>query len=517
MPLLDKILKRSAKITKIVRISKLSPFELQKRELKKLLTKAKITQFGTHFRFEEIISTFKKTKKNKDWYKKFSEEIPIYTYNKIFNDWWHFTLEGKENITWRGKINHFALSSGTSESASKRIPITKDMLKAIRKTGSRQLLALKNFNIPPDLFTKGVLMLGGSTDLMRQKDYYEGDLSGIMTSKLPFWFQYFYKPGKKIAKTKDWNAKLDLITANAKNWDMGYVAGVPAWMTILFERIIKYYNVSNIHEVWPNLSVFAHGGVSFEPYKNGFEKLLGKPLIYIDTYLASEGFIAYQEKPNQPMKLVLNNGIFFEFVPFNEQNFDEEGDILPNATSILLDEVKVNVDYALLISTVAGAWRYVIGDTVRFLDTENCEIVISGRTKHYISLCGEHLSVDNMNKAIKKVSEELNITIKEYAISGVNYQSMFAHQWYIGTDDAVDEQLLKTKLDEELKILNDDYKTERLAAIREVFVKTLPNEVFYGWMRKNGKEGGQNKFPRVLKKDKLEDWKAYLAEQNISI
>ena len=516
MPILGDLLKKSMKFGGGI-FSKLksSPAKLQKKELRKLIKKASKTQFGISYNFDHIQDSFKVKTGSNFYYSIFKKNVPIYTYNSIFNEWWHKTLEGEQNVTWPGRVSFFALSSGTSESASKHIPITKDMLKAIRKTGTKQLLALRNFDIPADLFTKGVLMLGGSTDLFKQKDYYEGDLSGIMTSKLPFWFNYFYKPGKKIAKTRDWNTKLDMITKKAENWDIGYIAGVPAWMQIMFERIIKHYNVKNIHEVWPNLSVFAHGGVAFEPYKKGFEKLLGKPLIYIETYLASEGFLAFQHKPNSPMKLVLDNGIFFEFVPFTEENFDEDGEIKPTAQTLLINEVEENKDYAILISTVAGTWRYLIGDTIKFLNKKEAEIIITGRTKHYLSICGEHLSVDNMNKAIQAVSQELNISIKEFAVAGIPYQSMFAHKWYIGSDDVVDNDLLKLKLDDHLKRLNDDYKTERLEAIKDIFINVLPTAAFYDWMKKNGKEGGQNKFPRVLKKNKLDDWEEYIRKSEL--
>jgi predicted house-cleaning noncanonical NTP pyrophosphatase (MazG superfamily) len=245
---------------------------------------------------------------------------------------------------------------------------------------------------------------------------------------------------------------------------------------------------------------------------------MGRPITYIETYLASEGFIAFQVKPNRrSMKLVLNNGLFFEFIPFTEDNFDSEGEVVTNPKTLMVHQVEEGVDYALLLSTCSGAWRYLIGDVVRFVSKEESEIIITGRTKHFLSLCGEHLSVENMNKAIQLVSEELNISIKEFTVAGVPYETMFAHKWFIGTDDPVDAEVLKLKLDEKLKMLNDDYKVERIAALKEVIVNILPATAFYKWMKLKGKEGGQNKFPRVMKKTLFEGWEEYLKKENYLI
>jgi hypothetical protein len=256
--------------------------------------------------------------------------------------------------------------------------------------------------------------------------------------------------------------------------------------------------------------------VHFTPYKKGFEKLLGKPIIYLETYLSSEGFIAYQNRPDaKGMKLVLNNGIFYEFIPFTEGNFNSDGALKPGAETLHIGQIKEDVEYALQMSTCAGAWRYLIGDTIKFTSLEHYEIVITGRTKHFLSLCGEHLSQDNMNKAVKMVADELDIDIKEFCVAGINYESLFAHRWFIGTDDKVEASVLKEKIDEQLKILNDDYRVERTAALKEIFVEVLPTHVFYDWMRQLGKEGAQNKFPRVLKKGKLMEWENYLVQNNL--
>jgi hypothetical protein len=354
-------------------------------------------------------------------------------------------------------------------------------------------------------------MIGGSTSLQKGAGYYAGDLSGITARKVPFWFSPFYRPGKKIARNTDWNKKLEEVVKQAPNWDIGFIVGVPAWIQICMERIIEKYNLNNIHEIWPNLGFFVHGGVSFEPYKKGFEKLLGKPLTYIETYLASEGFIAYQDRQHaKGMRLVTNEHIFLEFVPFDEKNFDHEGNLAEKFEALLIHEIEEGKDYAILLSTSAGAWRYLIGDTVRFTDKERCEIIITGRTRHYLSLVGEHLSVDNMNKAVQLASEELNISIPEFTVAGVPHGLFFAHQWYLATDDQADPAILRQKIDDKLKELNDDYAVERKSALKDVYVQVLSEEKFMKFMQLKGKVGGQHKFPRVLKGKMLDDWQRFL-------
>jgi hypothetical protein len=282
------------------------------------------------------------------------------------------------------------------------------------------------------------------------------------------------------------------------------------------EKIIERYNLKNIHEIWPNLSIFVHGGVSFEPYKKGFEKLLGKPLINIETYLASEGFIAYQDRQHaQGMKLVLNDHIFMEFVPFDEKNFDEEGNMKENPEAFMVHEVEEGKDYAILLSTAAGAWRYLIGDTVKFTNVEKSEIIITGRTKHFLSLVGEHLSVDNMNKAIQTVSESFNISIPEFTVAGEPHGLFFAHHWYIATNDTTDPIALKNKIDQCLIEINDDYAVERKSALKGIHLTVLPESVFMNFMQSKGKVGGQHKFPRVMKGKMLEDWLLFLENQQL--
>jgi hypothetical protein len=509
MAILGTLLKKGIRLREMMEQEYTSPFDLQKKELKELLISASQTDFGKYYNFQDILKGFRKDEKV--FYEIFKHHIPIHTYNKLYDDWWKLSLKGVKDICWPGRVKYFALSSGTSEASSKYIPVTKEMTNAIQRTSIRQILTLSKYDLPPNIFTSGILMLGGSTHLNKRGNYFEGDLSGIQAAKLPFWFQHFYKPGKKIAKTRNWDAKLNEITRKAKDWNIGIIVGVPAWVQILMERIIAYHKVKHIHEIWPNLMVYVHGGVSFDPYRKGFEKLLGKPIHYIETYLASEGFVAFQAYPNRrSMRLVLNNGIFYEFVPFEEKNFDVNGDIKPDAETLLIDEVVEGKEYAILLSSCSGAWRYLIGDVIKFVSIEESEIVITGRTKHFLSLCGEHLSVENMNKAIELVSDELNIDVKEFTVAGINHESLFAHHWYVGTDDTVDSTILKVKIDEHLKVLNDDYAVERSAALKEIFVEVLPVQAFYNWMKAKGKVGGQNKFPRVIKSTQLQDWQSYL-------
>ena len=507
MPLLGSIIKSAIELRSKIPSEgyrKVSAYTQQVRTLKKLLRKAQYTAFGEHFMFFDVL-------RERDVVRAFQKSVPIYDYNSIFMKWWYRSLNGEAYVCWPGKVKYFALSSGTSESSSKHIPVTSDMLRSIKKTSIRQIFSLAQFDFSRDFYEKGILMLGGSTHLQYNGTYYEGDLSGITAGNLPFWFQHFYKPGKRISKERDWSTKLDEIVRKAPAWDIGVVVGVPAWLQILLERIIAHYKLETIHDIWPNLSIYVHGGVSFGPYKKGFERLLAKPLTYIETYLASEGFIAFQSNQNtSSMQIVLDNGLFYEFIPFNEDNFDADGELKTDHEILTIEKVKENVEYALIISTSAGAWRYIIGDTVKFTSIKSHEIVITGRIKHFLNLCGEHLSVDNINMAIKMLEEEMNIEVREFTLTGARYQSLFAHKWYIGTDDKLDPAIAKEKIDYYLKVLNDDYRVERIAAIKDVLVEVLPSKVFYDWMKEKGKEGGQNKFPRILKNSQLNDWEEYL-------
>lgn len=504
MPILGSIIKGAIDLRGRIPARK-NVYKQQVKQLRKLLKKAEYTEFGKKYSFTDMLF-------EEDPIKAFQKNVPIYDYQSIFDAWWHRALKGERDICWPGKINYFALSSGTSESSSKHIPVTKDMIKTIHKGTLKQVLSTRHFNFTKEQYETEILFVGGSTNLNYNGTYFSGDLSGITTGTQPRWFQNFTLPGPDIRELKDWESKLQEIVDNAKKWNVGFICGVPAWIQILFERIIKQYKVKTIHDVWPNLRIFVHGGVAIHPYKASIDGLCAKELIYLDTYMASEGFIAYQERPNpnQGMKLMTDNKLFFEFVPFNETNFDGDGNILPHAKALNITEVELRKDYALLISNSAGAWRYLIGDTIRFTNLKRCEVIITGRTKHFLSLTGEHLSVDNMNVAIKHTAADLKININEYCVIGKPYEGLFAHEWYVGTDKKVDPNQIKEILDDYLKQLNDDYATERKHALKEVLVHVLPNEAFIDFLASKNKLGGQSKFPRVLKGKHLNEWVAFL-------
>jgi hypothetical protein len=262
--------------------------------------------------------------------------------------------------------------------------------------------------------------------------------------------------------------------------------------------------------------VVVHGGVHFEPYRKAFEKIMTKPVVYMDTYLASEGFFGFQHRPyHRGMCLELQKGIYYEFIPFNETNFDEEGNMKQNPSCLTIDEIDKDVDYALVISTCSGTWRYLLGDTLRFIDTDRSEFIITGRTKHFLSICGEHLSVDNMNQAIGRISQELNVSIREFTVSAIEEEGKFKHSWYIGCETIISSDIILPLLDEALKSVNDDYDVERRSVLGQPQIKVIPLEIFYKWQDKQGKMGGQNKFPRVMKSTTFKEWEAFVY-QNIS-
>ena len=508
MAILGHLINRSLQIRKNFTIQTGSPRAYQNQVLTRLLKKSKSTLFGKHYHFDEMLEAT-------DMYEKFKSEIPYHNYNQMYNRWWKFCHQGESDVCWPGKVKYFALSSGTSESASKHIPVTNDMIKSVKRAGFKQFYSMQNFNLPNEVFGKGILMLGGTTTLFEQGDYYEGDMSGISAKNMPKWLSFlFYKPGINISKRTRWEDRIKLIVRKAPKWDVGTVCGVPAWVQIVFEEIIKYHKVNHIHEIWPNLSLYIHGGVSFEPYRENFKTLLGKPITYIETYMASEGSFGFQSRPNTAgIKLILNNGIFYEFVPFNEENFTDDGEIIQGSKSYLINEVVENKDYAVVLSTCSGAWRYLIGDVIRFTSVKNNEFIIVGRTKQFLSLVGEHLSVDNMNKAIDEVQKRMNITIKEFTVAGYVHQGKFAHKWFIGCDEKIDNEQAIKVIDETLCKMNDDYVVERAAALPHLFIEVLPTNTFVNFLHETGKFGAMNKFPRVLKNSQLEQWMNFLQAQ----
>lgn len=499
MALLKDLFDRSLNLNFNLRFSRSTVKLIQERTLKKLLKKAENTRFGETYAFSQILSST-------DIYEAFSSTVPQGDYLHML-PWWNRCRNGEEDVSWPGKVEYFALSSGTSDGSTKYIPVTKDMIRAIQKASMRQILSVARTDIPKDHLLRDWLMVGGSTQLDFNGTYYAGDLSGITTGKIPLVFQRNSKPEPEIKNSKNWQEKIERITLEAGKWNVGMIAGVPAWIQILFEKIIEHYNLDHIHQIWPNLEVYIHGGVSIKPYRKSLDKLMGRPIRYFETYLASEGFIAFQSRQeSEGMRMLLRHGIFYEFVPFNEDNFDD-GNMKQGAQTLPIWKVKEGEEYALLISTCSGAWRYLIGDTVRFTDLDRQEIEITGRTKHFLSLVGEHLSVDNMNCAIEKLSAELNAEMNEYTVIGKTDHGSFGHHWYIAYEGPeVEDGEFASRLDLALCELNDDYRVERQHALKELKVELLSPEVFILWMRSRGKEGSQNKFPRVLKGEAADNW-----------
>jgi hypothetical protein len=509
MPLLGTLIKKAYQLKDrpALRQNQFSPAQLQEKELNKLLSMAQYTSFGEYFKFRSLLTS---TNMIAD----FQNSIPVYDYTKMFKDWWYRALNGETFVSWPGKIKYFALTSGTSEASSKQIPVTGDMLKSIKKASLRQLVSASRYDFPLEFFEKGILMIGGSTHLNLNGSYLEGDLSGISAGNIPFWFQHFYKPGRRISRQRDWSTKLDEIVKSAPKWDIGIIVGVPAWIQIILERIIEFHGLKTIHDLWPNLNVYVHSGVAFAPYKKTFEKLFAHPIIYNESYLASEGYIAYQNHPGDAgMRMILDNGIFYEFVPFDDENFDEDGNIVKNPEVLHIGQVKEEEEYALLISNNSGAWRYLIGDTIKFTSLQDSEIIITGRTKHFLSICGEHLSLDNISRAMELTQQELDLNIGEFTVMGVEYGSLWAHEWHIGSDENYDLKKIAKVLDDHLGTLNDDYRVERMEAIKDISVKVIPNAIFSKWMKQNGKEGGANKFPRVLKNKMKTDWLEFVKKE----
>ena len=477
----------------------------QERVLDELLKTAEHTEFGQHYQFNKIMRAAAPRRI-------FAEIVPIHDYHKIYDEWWYRVVNREENITWPGRPQYLALSSGTTGSTSKRIPVTDEMLAAIRNTGIQQITSLANFDLPPEFFEKEIMMLGSSTDLQEYNGFLEGEISGISASNIPVWFKGYYRPGDDIARIADWDERVLKIAQRAEDWDIGALSGIPSWIELMLKKVIEYHRLNNIHEIWPNLSVYTPGGVAFEPYRKSFEKLLAHPLIYLDTYLASEGFLAFQNRPGTTaMTLVVDNGIYFEFVPFEEKNMTEEGNVHPDAEILTLAEVEEDRDYVLLISTVAGAWRYMIGDTIKFTDRARHEIIITGRTKHFLNVVGSQLSVHKMNAAIQRIEEQFGVGIQEFTVAAIrrDEDQEYIHKWYLGSDDTLNGKEVAPVLDEILQEMNKNYRVARSKALKDVKVEVVPTEVFYRWSEASKKKGGQVKTPRVMQEEAFAEWETF--------
>lgn len=509
MPLLGKIVKKVIDVSNKVSSAE-DTHKAQEKVLEMLLKKAENTAFGQHYHFTDIL-------KAPDRKKAFAQKVPLHGYEKMHDEWWKDQLDGKENISWPGKTLYYAVSAGTTGKNSKKLPVTDELLKSIRETGLKQAMVLSKFDLPEAFFQSNVLMLSSSTDLKESENHYEGEISGISASNVPYWFRKFYKPEEEVSNIDEWDDRVLEIAKRAPGWNIGALSGIPSWIELMLKKIVSYNNLNNIHEIWPNLSVYTTGGTAFAPYRKSMEKLLARPLIYLDTYLASEGFLAYQQRPNEEMAMALSydTGIYFEFIPFEEQNFDKKGDPNPDAPVLNLSEVEEQKEYALIISTVAGAWRYSIGDTVKITDKARNEIVITGRTKHFMNVVGSQLSVNKMNEAVQALEEKFHISIPEFTISAVKVDENYIHKWYLGVDEKheISDEEVAQELDEILKEKNKSYRSARKKALSGVEVKLIPKEFFHDWAEKEKKKGGQVKTPRMMKEEQFEKWEQFINEK----
>jgi hypothetical protein len=478
--------------------------DAQERVLHDLVDSAAGTAFGREHGFKPLLAT-------NDRCNAFAQAVPYFDYDTIHDNWWSRQLEGEPDVTWPGTASYYALSSGTTGNASKRIPVTYAMLDAIRQAGIRQVFALSNFEMPPDFFEKEILMLGSSTDLKESEGHLEGEISGISASNIPFWFRQYYKPGEDIARIDDWDQRVSRIVEKAPGWDIGALSGIPSWMELMLQAVIDAHKLAHIHEIWPNLRVYTSGGVSFGPYKKSFNSLMGKPVTIIDTYFASEGFLAFQTRPGTTsMKLLTDNGIYFEFVPFKPEFIKEDGSLVPHAPSVGLGNVKTGQDYVLIISTVSGAWRYIIGDTIKFTDVDRAEIQITGRTKFFLNTVGSQLSVNKLDDAVTFLESRFDIRIPEYTLCAKRIGGHFFHCWYLGTEGGKDEVVMAEVLDGFLKEANKNYGVARSRALKGVKVSCISPDIFYAWNARNKKKGGQVKMERVMGVEKFGEWEDFV-------
>lgn len=366
----------------------------------------------------------------------------------MHEQWWS-RQERFEDITWPGRPFFFARSSGTTGSSSKRNPITDEFMATMKSVGTSMVNSLHEFDFPESLFESEVLMLSSSASLdQNEQGFQEGEISGINVSNFPDWYDIFYRPGKEIAAIRDWDERVEAIAEQAPEWNIGAIAGIPSWVILMLKRIIARHQLNDIHEIWPNFQVYASGGVAFETYREDFVALCRTPITILDTYLASEGFIAYSSRPDtMSMKLALNHGYFFEFIPFDKRGINESGDLLSEPLVLGINEVEVRKEYVLLLSSCAGAWRYVIGDVIRFESLDPPQIKITGRTKFFLNVVGSQLSEEKMDKAILELAVYFKTTINEYMVAAVkNEHGDYIHQWVLVSD--VKSEGLAEKLDD---------------------------------------------------------------------
>jgi len=463
------------------------PYNVQEETFIKLIEKAKNTQWGIEHDYENITSL-----------EDFQRNVPLQDYEDI-KPYVERLRNGEKDLLWPGEIKWFAKSSGTTSDKSKFIPVSSEALEECHFQAGKDNIALYANRYPEtDIFSGKTLILGGSHSInnFSNQSYY-GDLSAVIIQNLPFWAELIRTPSLQTALMDKWDEKIDKLTEEAINVNVTTLAGVPSWMLVLAKNILKVTGKKSLKEVWPNLELFSHGGVSFAPYKEEFDKLIGyKDMKYVETYNASEGFFSIQDTcENNGMLLMLDYGIFYEFIEVNE--IDKK-----NPKVIGIKDVKTNVNYALIISTNSGLWRYAIGDTIKFTSLHPHRIKVTGRVKHFINAFGEELIIDNAEQAIYKACHETGAVITEYTACPIYMEGEHkgAHQWLFEfSTSPPDMEYFIDVLDNKLKDLNSDYEAKRFKSIslEKPKYNILEKGIFYAWLKNKGKLGGQHKIPRL--------------------
>ena len=462
------------------------PAEVQNDVLLNLVDKAKNTIIGRDFGFSSIKS-----------YEDFSKKVPVFSYEN-FSDKIELARRGENNIFWPTKIKWFAKSSGTTNSKSKFIPVSDESLEDCHYAAGKDLLCMYlNNNSDSQLFTGKSLRLGGSKTPYEKNGTFYGDLSAILIDNMPFWAEFSSTPSNKTSLMDDWNYKIEAIINETINENVTSLAGVPSWMLVLLNKIIERSDKKYISEIWPNLEVYFHGGVSFKPYLNQYNNILNNnSMHYYEIYNASEGFFAIQHENNSDeLLLMLDYGIFYEFIDMKCFETKEEK-IIP------LYEVEKNKNYAILITTNAGLWRYKIGDTVKFTSLSPYKIIITGRTKHFINVFGEEVIIENTDNVINRLSSKYNLKIVDYTVAPIFMESnkKGAHEWFIEFKEEPNKNIkIDEIIDKELKKENSDYEAKRYNDFTLEKPKVVKGSkgVFMKWLEINNKLGGQNKIPRL--------------------
>lgn len=506
MSILGSVIKTAVTLNQKLSIDRHTPRDKQIGQLRELVKKASGTAFGKFYGFSVLQEA-----SDDDLESAFKSSVPVHDYEKMEKDWWEQQRK-LPDITWPGQPGFYALSSGTTGPSSKRIPITDAFVQSMRAVGMELVKEIPNYDMPKSLFESELLMLSSSADLQEKDLHLEGEISGINVYNFPSWYDWFYRPGKEIASIDDWDERIGKIVEQAPGWNVGAIAGIPSWMLVMLKEIIKYHKLDTIHDIWPNLSVYVSGGVAYDTYRKSFDDLCEEPLIVLDTYLASEGFFAYSAKPGTlDMRLALDCGYYYEFIPFDSRGVDDQGNLLENPVSLTLAEVSLDEEYILLVSTCAGAWRYMIGDTIKFTSLDPYEIRITGRTKFYLNVTGSQLSEEKMDKAIIEVSNELGVAVNEYGVAALqDAEGEYYHQWMVVSDDPIDAKIFCDKLDASLKDMNKNYRVARTKALKGVEVMVLDKATYHAYLKSLKKKGGQVKIPKVMSAEKMEGLKQLL-------